>query len=190
MRQKKNIITGVTREAAEEAFALYAKSDAQLRKCSAEIELQCARIRQKYQERLAALTQDRDQAFAVLQAFATENQAELFARKKSLDMAHGTIGFRTGTPKLKTLKGFTWAAALELARRLLPFNYIRQTEELAKDVILADRSLAEVPLYNHLHDTGDFRTVPMTEALAACGMQVVQEETFFVEPKREQEAET
>jgi len=37
-RQKKTIITGVSREAADEAFATYAKSDAQIQKINAEIE--------------------------------------------------------------------------------------------------------------------------------------------------------
>ena len=154
-RQKKTIITGVTRESADEAFATYAKSDAQIQKINAEIELQCAKIREKYADKLATLSSEKDNAFDVLQSFATENQAELFTKKKSLDMAHGTIGFRTGTPKLKTLKGFTWASALQLAKKFLPATYIRQTEEIAKDKLLADRDLKEVAVYDT--PTGDPR---------------------------------
>lgn len=182
-RLKKTIISGVSREAADEAFATYAKSDALIQKINAEIELQCAKIRERYADKLAALGNDRDKAFDVLQSFATENQAELFTKKKSLDMAHGTIGFRTGTPKLKTLKGFTWASALQLAKKFLPMTYIRQTDEIAKDRLLADRDLEEIVVYDT--PTGDPRTVKMSEAMAVCGIQVVQEETFYVEPKRE-----
>ena len=184
-RQKKTIISGVSREAADEAFATYAKSDAQIQKINAEIELQCAKIREKYADKLAALGDDRDKAFDVLQSFATENQAELFVKKKSLEMAHGTIGFRTGTPKLKTLKGFTWASALQLAKKFLPLTYIRQTEEIAKDKLLADRDLEEVEVYDT--PTGDPRTVKMPEAMAVVDIQVVQDETFYVEPKKEGE---
>ena len=169
-RQKKVIITGVSREAAAEAFATYAKSDAQLQKINADIELQCAKIREKYADKLATLTNEREQAFDTLQAFATENQAELFAKKKSLDMAHGVIGFRTGTPKLKTLKGFTWASALQLVREFLP-DYVRQTWDIAKDKLLADRE-----------------TDTMLENMAKCGIQVVQDEAFYVEPKKEDAA--
>ena len=185
-RQKKTIISGVSREAADEAFATYAKSDAQIQKINAEIELQCAKIREKYADKLATLGDDRDKAFDVLQSFATENQAELFTKKKSLEMAHGTIGFRTGTPKLKTLKGFTWASALQLAKKFLPFTYIRQTEEIAKDKLLADREMDEIAVYDT--PTGDPRIVSMKEALAVCGIQVVQDETFYVEPKKEESA--
>ena len=181
-RQKKTIITGVSREAADEAFATYAKSDAQIQKINAEIELQCAKIREKYADKLAALGDDRDKAFDVLQSFATENQAELFTKKKSLDMAHGTIGFRTGTPKLKTLKGFTWASALNLVKTFLP-SYIRQTEEIAKDKLLADRD-TEVAVERS--DSQRPVNVPMQTAMAECGIQVVQDETFYVEPKKEE----
>ena len=126
-RQKKTVISGVTREAADVAFATFAKADASINKINADIELQCAKIREKRQADLTRLTAERDAAFETLQSFATENQTELFAKKKSLEMAHGVIGFRTGTPKLKTLKGFTWASALELVKTFLP-SYLRQTE--------------------------------------------------------------
>ena len=185
-RQKKTIISGVSREAADEAFATYAKSDAQIQKINAEIDLQCAKIREKHADRLTALTAERDQAFDTLQSYATENQAELFVKKKSLEMAHGTIGFRTGTPKLKTLKGFTWASALQLAKKFLPMTYIRQTEDIAKDKLLADRDMDEVEVYDTT--TGDPRTASMKEAMAVIGIQVVQDETFYVEPKKEETA--
>ncbi|MBR1467487.1 MAG: host-nuclease inhibitor Gam family protein [Bacteroidaceae bacterium] len=182
-RQKRTVITSVSRDAAEEAFGIYAKADAQIEKINAEIDLQCARIREKYQQKLGELMCDRECAFDTLQAYATENQAELFTKKKSLDMAHGTIGFRTGTPKLKTIKGFTWASALQLAKKFLPATYIRQTEEIAKDRLLADRDLEEAVVYDTA--TGDPRDVTMKEAMAVCGIQVVQDETFYVEPKKE-----
>ena len=166
-REKKVIITGVTREAADEAFATYAKADAQTAKITADIELQCAKIREKYASKLAELDAEKTKAFDTLQSFATENQAELLTKKKSLDMAHGTIGFRTGTPKLKTLKGFTWASALQLVKEFLP-GYIRQTEEIAKDKLLADRDTEE-----------------MMPQMNKCGIQVAQDETFYVEPKKE-----
>ena len=168
----------MSREAADEAFATYAKSDAQVQKINAEIELQCAKIREKYADKLATLTSEKEQAFDTLQSFATEHQEEFFSKKKSLDMAHGTIGFRTGTPKLKTLKGFT------LVKKILPATYIRLTEEIAKDRMLADRDLEEVAVYDT--PTGDDRTTTMREAMAVCGIAVVQDETFYVEPKKEE----
>lgn len=166
-RQKKTLITGITAEQANEAFAAYAKADASINKINAEIELQIAKLREKKADELTRLSDERDQAFDTLQAYAVENQAELFSRKKSLDMTHGTIGFRTGTPKLKTLKGFTWAAALQLVKDYLP-AFVRTTEEIAKDKMLAERD-----------------TEGMMEQMAKCGIAVTQDETFYVEPKKE-----
>ncbi len=167
-RQKKTLIQGVSQEQANEAFASYAKADAQIQKINAEVELQCAKIREKQADRLSQLDAEREQAFDVLQAFAVENKAELFVKKKSLDMAHGTIGFRTGTPKLKTLKGFTWASVLQMVREFLP-GYVRSSEEVAKDKLLADRD-----------EDGMF------EKMSKCGITVAQDETFYVEPKKEE----
>lgn len=180
-RQKKTIISGVSREAADEAFARYAKSDAMIQKINAEVELQCAKVREKYADKLSALTTERGEAFDVLQSFAVENQSELFVKKKSLEMAHGTIGFRTGTPKLKTLKGFTWASALELVKTFLP-GYVRQTVEIAKDKLLADRELDKVDFTENGLMKQD---VSMNTAMAKCGIFVAQDETFYVEPKKE-----
>lgn len=179
-RQKKKVIQGVTREAADNAFATFAKADASINKINATLELTIAKIREKYQTELTALTQERDLAFETLQAFAIENQAELFSKKKSLDMAHGTIGFRTGNPKLKTLKGFTWSSALELVRRMMP-TYIREKVEIDKEKLLADRDSDSVVV-----NTADQPAVSMLEAMKGCGLEVVQDETFYVEPKKEE----
>ena len=81
-RQKKTLMQGISREQANEAFAQYAKADAQIVKINADIELQCAKLRERYADRLTALDADRTQAFDVLQAFAVENKAELFSKKK------------------------------------------------------------------------------------------------------------
>lgn len=178
-RQKKTIISGVSREAAEEAFATYAKADAERTKIAADIELKCAQIREKHQERLSQLQATQDEAFDTLQAYAVENQAELFSKKKSLEMVHGTIGFRTGNPRLKTLKGFTWASALQLVKEFLP-GYVRSAEEIAKDRLLSERD-TEVARPGDPLGPG----VPLREVMAKCGISVTQDETFFVEPKKE-----
>lgn len=172
------IITGVTRDGADEAFGRFAKADSELTKISAEMELECTKIREKYAPKIAALETARDLAFDTLNSYAVENKDTLFSKKKSLDMAHGTIGFRTGTPKLKTLKGFTWQKALPLVKELLP-EYIRTTQEVAKDKLLADRDTIIA------FDGGE---VKLTEAMTHCGITVAQDESFYVEPKKEEPA--
>ena len=88
----------------------------------------------------------------------------------TFDEIHGVFGFRTGTPKLKTLKGFTWASVLTLCKEYLQ-DYVRATYEVAKDKLLADRDKEEV-----------------NENFEKVGIMVAQDETFYMEPKKEDEA--
>lgn len=169
-RAKKTIISGISREQAEQAFADYASADAQVQNLTSKMDLEMTRIREKYADKLAELNETKEKNFDVLHSYAMENKDELFCKRKSMESAHGTFGFRTGTPKLKNLKGFTWAAVTNLVKELMP-DYIRTSEELAKDRLLADRTLPEV-----------------AEMFPKIGVQVVQEETFFVEPKKESDA--
>lgn len=168
-REKKVVHTSVTSEQMETAFAEYATSDAKLAKINATIDVQMTAIREKYADDIAKLTEKKDKSFDVMQAFALANKEDLFGKKKSLESVHGTIGFRTGTPKLKTLKGFTWASVTNMLKEYLP-TYVRITEEPAKDKLLADREATEV-----------------LNMFSKVGIAVTQEETFFVEPKKENE---
>ena len=167
VRIKKTIITGVTREQMEEAFGQYALADAEVQSITASMDQQFVAIREQHADRLAELEDQKSKALEVMQVFATENREELFSKRKSMETAHGVIGFRTGTPKLKTRKGFTWAAVLELLRKF-GRDYIRATEEIAKDKLLADRDSDECQ-----------------QLMEDCGIIVAQDETFYVEPKKE-----
>lgn len=168
-RTKKKVITGVTVEQMEMALGEFAQADSSIQKIEADMELKITAIREKEAVRLADLQKKKDDSVEVLQAFATENRETLFAKTKSYKSVHGVIGFRTGTPKIKQLKGFTKESVLALVKVLLP-DYVRTTEEVAKDRMLADRG-------------GE----GMEESMKQCGLSVVQDETFYVEPKKENE---
>lgn len=166
-RESKVVVAGVSREQFEQAFAEYAAADAKFQHINTKMDVEITKIREKYQDNLAALQESKEKAFEVMQAFAMENKDEMFSRKKSMETVHGMVGFRTGTPKLKTLKGFTWAAVTNLLEEFLP-QYVRKTVEPAKDKLIADRDDEEVKQF-----------------FPKVGIAVVQDETFFVEPKKE-----
>jgi phage host-nuclease inhibitor protein Gam len=168
-REKKVVHSGVTSEQMETAFAEYATADAKLGKINATMDVEMTRIREKWADDIAKLTDVKEKSFDVMQTFAIENKDELFAKKKSFESVHGIIGFRTGTPKLKTLKGFTWGAVTNLLKEFLP-SYVRITEEPAKDKLLADRDDQDV-----------------LALFPKVGISVTQDETFYVEPKKENE---
>ena len=167
-REKKVVHTGVSTDQMETAFAEFATADAKLQKINATMDVKFTEIRDRYSDEIARLTEQKDKAFDVLQAFALENKDDLFAKKKSMESVHGVIGFRTGTPKLKTLRGFTWGAVTNLLKEFLP-AYVRVTEEPAKDKLLADRDDEEV-----------------SAMFPRVGIAVAQDETFYVEPKKEE----
>lgn len=167
-RVTKVVISGVKRDQMEEAFGKFALADAKLQGINAKMDAEITKIREKNADELAKWQQERDGALEVLQTFATENRDELFTKRKSMETTHGVIGFRTGTPKLKTRKGFTWAAVLELLKEFGK-DYVRTTEEVAKDKLLSDRDNEEMP-----------------DLMQKVGIIVDQDESFFVEPKKEE----
>ena len=167
-REKKVVVTGVSRETADVSFADYADADARQQRITAKMDVDITKIREKYQDELAKLQERKDNAFDLMQTYAMENKAELFSKKKSMETVHGTFGFRTGTPTLKTRKGFTWGAVTNLLKEFMP-TYVRVKDEPAKDKLIADRDIPEV-----------------SDLFPKVGIFVDQDETFFVEPKKEE----
>lgn len=165
-REKKPVMAVKTIEEAEVALAEYATADARLAKITATMDEQITAIRKKYADQIQDLTDTRDEKLDELHFFA-ESNAQLFDKKKSIIMSHGVIGFRTGTPKLKTLKKFTWGSITELLKIHLP-TYVRTVEEPAKDKLLADRVDENV-----------------SKLFPKVGIEVVQDETFYVDLKKE-----
>ena len=167
-REKKTVIAGVTREAMEDAFSLYAAADARITAINADMDGQMTKIRDKYADELARREAEKAAAFEIMNVFALEHREELFTKQKSIKTTHGTIGFRTGKHKLKLKRGLNWPAVIELLRRF-GSDYIRTTEEPDKARLLADRDDAKC-----------------AQIMADCGIEVVQDETFYVEPKTEE----
>lgn len=168
-REKKVVHSGITSETMEAAMSVYAASDAEIAKINAAMDIQFTAIRDKYASRLSDLAKQRSDSFDIVQAYATENRDTLFCKKKSIENNHGILGFRLGTPKLKTRRGFTWGAVLELTKAVAP-SFIRTSEEVAKDRLLADRDSEEVQAL-----------------MPRIGVEVVQDETFFIELKKEED---
>jgi phage host-nuclease inhibitor protein Gam len=166
-RVTKKVVANISREAFEDALSAYAVADAKEKTILAKMDEQITKIREKYADELTDLQEQKTETYEVAYTYCNEN-SELFAKKKSMETAHGTVGFRTGTPKLKTLKGFTWASVLTLLKKTLP-AYVRVKEEPNKELLLADREKPEIKV-----------------ALAGVGIAVDQDETFFIDLKKEE----
>ena len=94
------------------------------------------------------------------------NKKILFGKRRSIGTPHGIAGYRLGTPRLKIIKGTTWGMIIDMLKQKLP-GYIRTVEEPAKDLLLADRNKENV-----------------APVLMELGVQVVQDELFYIETKK------
>ncbi|CAN5309982.1 hypothetical protein BH09BAC1_BH09BAC1_14360 [soil metagenome] len=168
-REKAPVKTPAGLQEAEQIMAEYAIADAKVNEITAKMDQQITAIREKYADELQGYDKTRKDSFERLQLFAEQNDS-MFGKKKSLNMSHGVVGFRTGTPKLKTLKKFTWAAVTTMLKEFMP-TYVRTVDEPAKDKLLADRDKPEV-----------------LALFPKVGVEVVQDETFYVELKKEETA--
>ena len=167
-REKRKVIAGITADQYQDALAVYATSDAKADKLVAQMNVEVTRIREKYDGTLTELMQEKEKQQEIIQAYCTENKETMFSDKRSVETAYGKVGFRLGTPKLKTLPKFTWDRVLDKLELLMP-DFIRTKKEVDKEALLANRSEAKVA--NHLSEVGVY---------------VDQDETFFIELKKEE----
>ena len=167
-RVSKNVVAGITEEQYQEALACYSSADAAASQVTAEMDAEISRIREKNDARLYKLAETMKDSFTVIETYAKENKDMLFDKRRSLDTLFGTIGFRLGTPKLKLMPRKTWDIVLDNLRSYLP-DYVRKTEEPAKDRLINDREQEHV-----------------AAVLTKIGIQVVQDEKFFIELKKEE----
>ena len=82
-RVKKVVVSGISSEQAEVAFAEFAKADAKVQNIQSKMDMEMTRIREKYAEDLANQQEIKDRNFEIMQTFATEKRDELFSKRKS-----------------------------------------------------------------------------------------------------------
>ena len=164
-RTSKPMHIGISKQEFEKSMAEYAAADAKSQSLTAKMEAELNKVRAKYAGELEDLEAVKETHFNVVEQYAVEHREELFKDKKKVEGMYGTIGFRTGSPKLKLIDGFTWPYVTERCREFLP-DYVKTTFDVAKSKLLADRG-----------KNG------MNELFEKVGVQVVQEESFYLDPK-------
>src|ERR1700744_3122931 len=133
-RISNTVTEGVTAIQFQDALSAYAGAVTQENKVLSILDAEMKRIRGKYSDELQYLENRKKDTLEIVQTFCREQKSTLFGRRRSIGTKHGIIGFRLGTPKLKTLRGISWEAVLEKLKENLP-GYIRTTEEPAKDLL-------------------------------------------------------
>ena len=97
-----------------------------------------------------------------LRAWAEANPDQFAKDRKSIAFAAGTLGFRTGTPALKLLRGWNWQKVTDACCVHLP-NFLRSVPEVDKAALIGQRE-------------------ELAAAFPLIGVKINQGESFYVEP--------
>lgn len=166
-RKKKKVISDVIdRTRAAEIFGEYAEIDNEIDTLNAEMDTRITAIRDKYQPQISAAREKLNGRFELLEHFAKTNP-QLFKRSRTIGFTFGKLGFRKGMPKLKTLPGKTWKMVLEYLLGTYP-EYVEKVPKIKKEELISKRKDKRI-----------------REILPIMGIEVVQDDVFFVEPKKE-----
>ena len=143
---------------------------------------QIQKIREKFEEEtlnerniITALESD-------IEDFCSHNKKEFEKDKRTIELVHGSVGYRTNPPKVLQLSNkFKLVTTMELIKKLLnPVKYLRTKTELNKEAILGDyidkKKATELKPYELKEKLTD-------EKLATVGLRIEQEETFNYEIK-------
>lgn len=170
-RVSTKVISNVSIEDAQAASNEYASGQTKLEKIEARMNEEINKIKAKYLDEITDIKESIEEPYKILEVFAKEQKSE-WGKRKSYDLLHSIIGFRTGTPKVVKDKKFTWDAVLELLKKNKLFKpFIRTTEEINKDAILQEKNEATLKT---LKDE--------------CFIEVDQDEKFFIQVKKEEVA--
>ncbi len=169
MAKKPTKTTISTREQLEGVFGEYCSILIEYNKQQLSLEEQITELRTKYEAPLTELKRQVDELYNDMMAWASLNLGE-FGDKKRLDLIHGSIGFRSGTPAVKQLTGVKVEYTLGLVQTDPDLQiYTREKVELDKERIL-----------------GDFQGGKLTvEDLRKVGLRIERQESFYVSPAKE-----
>ena len=164
-RTKTKSFAHLTREQVAELVGQYAAIAIERQAKATQMDRELQAVRDRYEPEIERANNFLMGLHGQIQSWAEAHRDE-FGRRKSMEFLNGACGWRTGTHKLKTLAKWTWDRVLEKIKTLPAMkDYVRVKEEVNREAIIADR--------DHVG----------AEMLAAIGVKVVQDETFFVEPK-------
>ena len=171
MRTSKRIVSTITdRAGLEESVGQYARIVLEKEAVELELTERTRKIREDYEEKSAALAKKADAAFDDISSYAAIHPEEFPKDKKSIDLLHGTIGYRTGMPRLLLPRGREEAEVVGELKSAGLGAFVRQKEELDRAKILSSAAQDD-----NLRDAFELR-----------GIRVSQVERFFVDIKREQ----
>lgn len=124
-----------------------------------------AEVREEHDPRIEEIGSAISAKILLCEKYATVHRETLFGKLKSASSSLALFGFRTGNPKLVLLnRKWKWNDVLAALKGKERTDLIRRKEEADKD------ALKKLP----------------DDELAGFGLRIDQDETFFIEPKRDE----
>lgn len=162
-----------TREELEKTMGEFAAAEVALAAQKAEMEARILEIRKEYEEATAALKLAAEAPFKQLELWARRHP-EAFGEKKTLELLHGSIGFRTGMPRVSLKRGLDEEALCQALENAGCGKVVRTVRELDKAEIIR---LAAA--------TGEAEKFFSQNLAREFGLKVSQTERFFAAAKEE-----
>ena len=166
-RIKKKVVVAPTKSELPEVAQGVALSQSQLKKLEAQMEEKINKVRASYQDKIDELRGNVTSGIEKLEAYVIAHEGD-FMQTRSMDVVHGRIGLRTGTPKVVIAKGMSRKVAGILQKAGLN-EYLRSKIELDKETIISKREDKE-----------------LMQILQDHHITVEQDESFYFEPKEEE----
>jgi phage host-nuclease inhibitor protein Gam len=165
--RKKRRVNPALRNRAEfdETLELLVRDILMQRDLQNRLDEQVTNIRVTFAPDLDDCAENIEDRMKLLQEYVEVHPEIIPADRKSAELTHAVIGFRTGMPALKTKRGWTWDTVLD-AMREIPIlkQFIRTKETPDKEAMIAKRD-------------------ELVDVLPLVGLEVKQSETFYVEPR-------
>ena len=166
-----------SREELERAMGEYAAATLALEARKVEMENALREVRDEYEQDLAGLKLAAEVPFKQLELWARRHP-EQFEAKRSMDLVHGSIGYRTGMTRVSVKRGADEEALCKALENAGCERVVRTVRQLDREEIirLAGSDLAAEKL--------------LSERLAAeFGLKVSQTERFFATAREDKSDE-
>lgn len=160
-----------TADQLEEQLSQYSEQQNRIKALETDLNERLRLVREEYEGRFTAANAAATLIFDDIELWAAEHP-DSFIKRKSLDLLHGTVGFRTGQPRVTLPRGVKEDVVVREMQEAGDVNaWLRTSVELDRAGMIAG------------WQGDDCATVQ--ELLGRFGIKVVQSERFYIEPKTE-----
>ena len=163
-RYTRKISRLLTKKEVEKVMEGYAQLEVEKEVLQQNYEEELNKLKARFEPQIAALNEHMEDQADQLQYYA-ETHYQQFKKHRSMSTAFGNLGFRLCPPKVKILEGYDLKEIVE------------NVDQNKPELIVVKKSLNKEQILKHREEP------EFIEMLHRLGLDVVQDESFFIEPK-------